>query len=122
LDQFVSNYNNTPHRSIGMAPVDVTPENRDQVYKRLYPTENLSVVCRLKVGDRVRKILEKNIFQKGYEQSWSDEIYKIKSVRQSNQVCYYTISDLEGEKLSGIWYYYQLNLVSHANQSHEKNK
>jgi len=88
----------------------------------LYPTENLSVVCRLKVGDRVRKILEKNIFQKGYEQSWSNEIYKIKSVRQSNQVCYYTISDLEGEKLSGIWYYYQLNLVSHANQSHEKNK
>ena len=112
IDQFVDNYNKTPHRSIGMPPQDVSDENRDEVYKKLYPLRSLTVVCRLKAGDKVRKIIEKDPWKKGYTQNWSEEIYEIATVRQSNTVCFYKLKHLNGEKITGIYYYYQLNLVS----------
>ena len=78
----------------------------------------MTVVCRLKEGDRVRKIIEKELYDKGYTAKWSEEIFLISSVKQSNGVCYYTIKHLDGTSVSGIFYYYQLNLVSsNANQS-----
>ena len=112
IDQVIRNINQTPHSAHGIPPQDVTDENRKDVYKKLYPDQKLSIVCRLKIGDRVRKIREKTIFEKGYKPNWTDEIYIISDVRQSNQVCWYKLETLAGEKLSGIWYYYQLNLVS----------
>ena len=37
LHDLVHAYNNTYHRSIGTAPVDVTPDNGDAMRERLYP-------------------------------------------------------------------------------------
>ena len=119
LDDVISNYNKTPHRSTGMAPQDVTDENRDDVFKRLYPHSNLTVVCKLKVGDKVRKILEKSLFDKGYSKKWTDEIYKISDSRQSNTVCWYKLTDLQNKEVPGIWYYYQLKLVARNDNSSE---
>jgi len=39
LDDLVHSYNNTYHRSIRMAPVEVGPRNEDQVRARLYPAK-----------------------------------------------------------------------------------
>ena len=78
----------------------------------MYPERNLTVICKLKVGDKVRKIREKTLFEKGYTQNWSDEIYKIVDVRQSNGICWYILRTLANEEVTGIWYDYQLNLVS----------
>ena len=118
IDQIAKNYNSTPHSAHKMAPQDVTNENRDQVYKKMFPSKSLTTVCKLKEGDKVRALKEKTQFEKGYTQKWSDEIYKIKSVRQSNGVCWYILEDHVGEELPGIWYYYQLNLVAkYADQS-----
>ena len=118
LDQVVQNYNATPHSAHKLPPQDVTDENRDKVYKRLYPNRSVRAVCRLQVGDKVRIIRDKTQFEKGYTANWSEEIYKIREIRQSNAVCYYYISHLNDKPLEGIWYYYQLNLVSrNADQS-----
>ena len=118
IDQVALNYNSTPHSAHNMAPQDVTDENRDEVYKKLFPDKQLTTICKLKEGDKVRALKEKTQFEKGYTQKWSDEIYKIKSVRQSNGVCWYILEDHTGRQLSGLWYYYQLNLVAkHADQS-----
>ena len=112
IDNVCQNYNQTPHRSIGMKPVDVTAENREVVYKRLYPFLNLTVVCRLKIGDKVRKVREKNTFDKGYKENWSEQTFIVNSVKQSNSVCFYTIKTLDNKSIPGIFYYQQLNLVS----------
>ena len=113
--QIVDNYNNTPHSAHKMKPLDVTAENRKIVYKRLYPHSKVIIECRLKKGDKVRKIREKNTkhpWEKGYTPNWSDEIYKIHEVNQKHGVCWYKLSSLSDSVLPGIWYYYQLNLVS----------
>ena len=118
LEQFVSNYNATPHSAHGLPPQGVSHENQKDVYKRLYPNQTLRTDCRLKIGDKVRKIIDKDLFEKGYTSNWSDEIYKIKEIRQSNGVCWYYLVSLDDKLVEGIWYYYQLNLVSsHADQS-----
>ena len=127
IGDIVDNYNKTPHRSIGMAPLAVNDENRDEVYKRLYPNDSITVVCKLKVGDRVRKKLEKTIYEKGYTKKWSDEIFVIENNRQSQGVCWYKLVDLNGQRVPGIWYYYNLILVArHDSESRngqsEKNK
>ena len=123
LNQVVDDYNRTPHSSHKLPPLEVTDENRDLIYKRLYPNENITIVCRLKENDLVRKIKEKNLFEKGYKINWSEEIYKIKSVRQSNSVCWYKIESLDGIQQQGIYYYYQLNLVSrNDNQSQRQSQ
>ena len=118
IDQVVDNYNNTPHSAIGVAPNEVSESNRKQVYKRLYPNLGLRTVCKLKVGDKVRKLIKKDIYEKGYTKNWSEELYIIVKVKQSNGVCYYYLESLDHTTIPGIFYYYQLNLVSrHADSS-----
>ena len=112
IDKVVNNYNNTPHSVIGVAPNQVSELNRKEVYKRLFPNSGLRTVCKLQKGDRVRKIIQKDIYEKGYTKNWSEELYIIAKVKQTNGVCYYYLTDLAGEKVPGIFYYYQLNFVS----------
>ena len=114
LPQLVKNYNSTPHRTIGMAPDQVTFENSPAIYKHVFGDSNLVVKPRLKKGDRVRILIDKTIFDKGYNQNWSDQIYKIKSVHQRAGVVWYKIEDLDNNILDGIRYYWNLNLVSNA--------
>ena len=74
LDIFVANYNDTLHRSIGMAPSSVTMQNQEEVYKRLYPDVEPVEYCYFKINDRVRIIRKKNLFDKGYVKSRSQKI------------------------------------------------
>jgi len=112
LPQLVKNYNSTPHRTIGMAPDQVTFQNSAAIYKRVFDNVNLKAIPRLNKGDRVRILLEKTLFDKGYKQNWTETIYKIKSIHQNSGVVWYKLVDLDNKPLEGIRYYWQLNLVS----------
>ena len=112
LPDIISNYNSTFHRSIKMTPNSVTFKNRKQVYKTLFPAIKVRIKCKLKVGNTVRIALKKDIFEKGYTQSWSKEIYTINKVFQRNNVCWYRLVDKDGQKYPKYKYYQQLNLVS----------
>lgn len=114
LQQFVENYNSTPHSAIGIAPNSVTEKNRKQIVKRLYPDRFVRIECKNSVGDLVRILLDKGEFPKGYTPNWSQEIYVITKELQSNGICWYRISDQNGKQMPGIYYSNQLNLVSHA--------
>ena len=114
LQQFVENYNSTPHRAIGMAPNNVNAKNRKEIVKRLYPNRGIRIECKHRIGDLVRIMVDKGKYPKGYTPSWSEEIYVITKEIQSNGVCWYRISDQNGKQMPGIYYSNQLNLVSHA--------
>lgn len=112
LSQFVENYNSTPHKSIGMAPNEVNKENQKQVRDRLFPEQAIKIECSRKVGDLVRKLRVKQKYEKGFTPKWSEEIYIISKQIQSNGVCWYRLSEQNGNVLPGIYYSHQLNLVS----------
>lgn len=114
LPSLIENYNNTPHRSIGMSPNMVSDDNAENVFKKMFPDIHLVAKPRLKSGDQVRVLKEKTIFEKGYKQSWSDNIYIIAAVKQAAGRIWYKIKDQEGHIFPGIKYYWELNLVKNA--------
>ena len=116
LPQFIENYNNTPHRSLGMTPNQVTDDNADRVFKKMFPDIHLQAKPRLKIGDLVRKLKLKTVFDKGYKQTWSDEIFKVTQIKQAAGRIWYIISDRDGNRQSGIKYFWELNLVKNDNQ------
>lgn len=95
-----------------MAPIDVTLNNRATVFRNLFPNANFKSTPRLRVGDQVRILRSKTIFDKGYTRNWSVELYRICEASSKNNIDYYKIEDQEGVRLSGSRYYWELNLVS----------
>ena len=111
LNHVVDNYNNTPHRSIGMAPSKVNRSNLDQVFKKMYKKSKITIEPRLEVGDQVRIAKLKSIFEKGYTRRWSLELYTIVTAKSRGDVDYYKVKDENGNILPRQRYYYELNLV-----------
>ena len=112
LQQIIFNYNNRPHRSIGMAPNNVNENNRSDVFKTLYPNIHEHRPPRLSVGDTVRILKEKTLFDKGYTRNWSLELYKIKSIFTKSGIDFYRVEDLQKNILPKKKYFWELNLVS----------
>lgn len=108
LDDIVSSYNNTFHRSISMKPVDVNDTNIVQVYENIRKSQKLTTTRKkktpkLQVGDYVRITKDKNIFAKGYLPNWTEEVFKIKSIALRDPIVYYLV-DLSGEDIEGSFY------------------
>ncbi|EFA12590.1 Putative uncharacterized transposon-derived protein F54H12.3-like Protein [Tribolium castaneum] len=99
LSDFVKSYNNSYHTTIKMAPVDVNPDNILIVYDnimngRLKRREKKTKRKHLyKIGDFVRITKYKHVFEKGYMNNWSEEIFKITDVIMRDSIVY-KISDL----------------------------
>ena len=72
-----------------MSPNDVTLDNAKKVREKLYGKDHTPAKCKLKINDIVRIPLEKNIFGKGYERSWTIHTYIVSRVQSSYGVCYY---------------------------------
>ena len=63
LDDIVKAYNNTKHRSIGMAPSDATTENEAKVFKTLYPKGRRRPHRPIySIGDTVRLTRQDDVF------------------------------------------------------------
>ena len=112
LEGFQSTYNNTYHRIIKRAPNEVAWADRKKIFKIMYPEIHDRIKCKLQEKDKVRVAIKKSIFEKGYTQNWSKEIYTVTSVRQKGGVCWYQIADQAGTKYPKGKYYYELNLVA----------
>ena len=95
-----------------MAPNDVNLDNREKVYKAMFPKIGVSRVCKLKLGSKVRVAKHKKIFEKGYKINWSEEIFTVTKIKQRLGVCWYQISYQSGKIYPKLKYYYDLRLVS----------
>ena len=69
LPDLINSYNKIPHRSTGMAPNDVNIANRDTVFRKLYPNRFDKKIGKYNVHDRVRILIDKKLFEKGYKQN-----------------------------------------------------
>lgn len=111
LDDIVSSYNNTFHRSIKMKPVEVTPDRVLEVYKNLYGNlKPRSDKAKFKVGDHVRISREKQKHEKGYFWNFSEEIYKVVQVIP-HQLPLYRLEDLDQDEVEGTFYEQELQKV-----------
>ena len=117
LQKLISDYNHRYHTSIKMAPVDAQkPENRNEVLQNLFVNpshltsvnENINPKSKpLKIGDRVRIYKYKKHFEKGRTTNWTNEIFEISEVLETNPITY-RIKDLNNEPILGSFYTQEL--------------
>ena len=113
LQDFSRNINNSINRSIGVRPSEVTLANAEHLREKLYPDRGKIAKCdKILVGDRVRMVLPKQIFDKGYRQAWTDTIYSVVRIERSSGFCLYILRDNDGNILTRKFYLSELNFVS----------
>lgn len=110
LDDVVKSYNLSRHRSIGIAPVDVTTENENEIARRQYPPKP-PLKYTYDVGDRVRIVKYRRVFHKGYLPNWTEEIFVI-AERYPTYPVTYGLKDLAGEDIRGKFYEQEIQKVT----------
>ena len=113
LPKIIKSYNNTYHRSIKMTPNEVNNQNKDKVWQNLYGN---SVIPRnktkpYKIGDCVRISKTRRVFDKGYKPSWTDELFWITLILNT-QPTTYLIKDYNGDEIEGSFYKEELQKVA----------
>lgn len=67
----------------------------------------------LRVGDKVRLNTKHRVFEKGYTPGWTEEVFRVKSVR-AGPVPTYKVTEWEGTPIRGTFYEEDLQRVSAA--------
>ncbi|RWR98921.1 hypothetical protein B4U79_01436 [Dinothrombium tinctorium] len=111
LQDLVTSYNNTTHRTIKMKPVDVNVENEEEVFFNTYKATSVRELVKksfskskFKDGDKVRIRYKLNPFDKGYYPNWSDSVYTVKDVLSRHKRPLVKISDESGRKIENRFY------------------
>lgn len=114
LPDIVEKYNSTKHKTTGMKPVDVTKKDEQHLLQHVY--SHLKTVDpqkqKFKDGDSVRISKYREAFSKGYTPNWSNEVFKIRKVRNTNPTTY-ILEDQEGNEIQGGFYKYEIQKVKH---------
>ena len=104
LPKLLHTYNRTPHRSIGMAPIDVTWKNQKEVWHRLYDKRLKPIQKKLlKVGDKVRLNKKHRPFKKEYLPGWTEEVFVVSYVRRT-PLPTYKLQEWDGTPIKGTFY------------------
>ena len=106
LPDLVEDYNNTVHSSIKLTPKEASKKKNElTVWRNLYPDryKKYDIIPKFSVGDEVRITKKKKVFEKGYTTRWTEEIFTIKEIQDTNPVTY-KLTDLQGEEIKGTFY------------------
>jgi hypothetical protein len=111
LQDFLHAYNNTYHSSIKMTPVEALTRERE-AWKNLYAKKSTFLQTpKFSIGDHVRISREKGLFEKGFDQNWSREIFVISGIVRREKVVY-KLTDLGKEPIEGTFYEVELQKVN----------
>ena len=122
LPRLLEEYNNTPHGSL---KVTLTPSQagvHDALVRQIWRVaaqkreDDDTSKQKFFPGDQVRLSHAKDRFGKGYEQSWTTEVFKVKTVHQTAPITY-TVEDDKGEELEGTFYNEELS-PTHLTSKH----
>ena len=119
IAKLLTGYNNSVHSTVGTAHNNVNPSNIYSVWKRM---DNLRSKfpqgrVKFKAGDPVR-IKKGNLkFAKGYEQTFSTEIFRVVKVIQRMPQPVYELSDMQDRPIEGQFYNYELVKVTVSPQT-----
>lgn len=111
VDDLITAYNNTYHRSIKTTPSSVNKDNEKAVFEALYKTRTKKpILFKFDVGANVRISKQRGVFRKGYEQCFTDEIFTV-TRRIARDPPVYKLQDLAGDAVRGSFYEQELQQV-----------
>ena len=106
LPDLVEDYNNTVHSSTKFTPVEASKKKNElNVWCNLYPDRHKinNLTPKFSIGDEVRITKKKKVFEKGYTTRWTEEVFTIVEIQNTNPITY-KIADLQGEEIKGTFY------------------
>jgi len=109
INNLLASYNSV-HSTIAMPPSKVSPSNIYSVWQKVNSLRAKIPHGRVKfkVGDLVRITKEKVAFAKGYEQTFSTEIFRVVKVITRVPQFVYELSYLQDRGIEGQFYSYEL--------------
>ena len=113
LPDIITSYNNSVHSSLGVRPTDVTHENQELIWQRLYNPDlpdQSNIIFKFKINDKVRISKYSTIFTKSYLPLWSQEAFSI-AERHSTNPPVYSLKDESGAMLQGTFYEPELQKI-----------
>ena len=106
-------YNSSVHRSIKMAPAQVTTSKpNSERMKNKERMKNEKNTFKFKVGDFVRISHARKTFTGEYDQRWSGKLFQIVHRDGSQRYPTYKIKDYAGEPIDGTFYEEELQKVT----------
>ena len=120
LPDLVKSYNATIHSSLGTSPDKITPQNEAQIRTKLYGHNNFelrnvhnipTIKLAFKIGDYVRIVVDKKLFEKGATPNWSEEVYIVYQINPTSPPTF-KIKKLTNEEYSWNYYTEELQKVS----------
>ena len=109
LNLLIEQYNDTIHSSIKMTPVEASREvNENKVWRNVYPEfSGVTLIPKFSLGDNDRITKKKKIFDKGYTQRWTEEVFEISKFHLTIPVTF-KITDYNGEETQFPFYEQEL--------------
>ena len=117
LPEIIDAYNRSYHRSIKTAPINVTLDNQDRIWKTLYGDIVYEKIekPKFKVGDLVRLAKLLNTFSKGYYQQWTEELFTVSKVHPTSPPVY-SVKDCKNQEIDGRFYAEELQKVGEKDE------
>lgn len=116
LPLLLDSYNKSYHRSIKNKPYKISKKNEDITFYNLYGFKkeqggpNELIQFKFSLGDYVRVVITKNLFEKGYTSNWSDDLFIIdEKIPRIPPV--YKLRTLNNEILTRSFYEQEIQLV-----------
>jgi transposase InsO family protein len=125
LQDSVSSYNNTVHRSTGRKPSEVTEGEVESLlwwrqYKPKVSYAKSQQMQRMpflfKKGDHVRISHTAKTFERGHDEKWTQEIFTVAQSFRVRDIRKYRLVDLLGETIDGTFYEAELQGVNYDDQ------
>src|SRR5260370_15007381 len=104
LDLIVKGYNNTIHSRTKYKPIDINKSNEKIVFNNLYKNKTQLEKQLFTKGDRVRVVLIRGQFQKGYIPNFSKEIFYVHKILYTSPYYKYKVKDKKGVILRVSYY------------------
>ena len=115
LPDFISSYNSTFHRSIGMAPADVNHDNELELYEKQKAKGdkylNDDIDYKFQVGDMVRISHLSRPFMRSFDQQHTPEVFTIAKHYKRQGLPIYEIKDCAEKLIEGKFYAEELTRV-----------
>lgn len=127
IQDIVESYNNSVHRSLGVAPNQVNDSNQFDIYKQYY----LSHVhgppkpYKYKVGQYVRLAVKRELLDdRGFKRAFTEEVFRIYHRRNHHKTGYltepiYFLKDLNENEILPAAYEYELTPIVFDPETHE---